>query len=1382
MTFHGSFITQMIKHMDALRNQCKGFGKKGLKEQISKANNHLNSKPEKIDLPLILDPFFSAASLDPKHFQSIVLDCFRSVFVNATKTNYPSIELTEKILNSVFKQHKPEMVEQSKLKCIQIISSCFSSFPGILFIHAELLSQCFHFLLVIHNQSDSSTVQEVASMTIQESFRLFIRRYKEIPAAPDFNTIEEIAQFHVDNLIRNTISMHGVENHLNPSMTISDIDIIVITKVFTDAIQEHKLHIPTLSVCNESLLILLESDSEFLQTSMFQTLLRTDIHVALLSLALDNHSILAKSTANLIMTCWERFSPFYVEGLNDVLDRGIAVALTSPDPKVIIRSLTIFLRLTSKPQFLVDAFVNYDCDHSGYFRNIYENIVNLIVKYSYPDTTSNTKNSHQNTNVDDTLQRTALKTLIAVLNGLWDYYNKTKDEKEQTEATNFLESKKVKDIFDQGLDIFKRSPMKGINFFIKNKIVEDDPKAIADFLFNTPSLDPAGIGEVIGGSKPLNLKVLPLFVENFDFKEKSFESAFRSFLSKFLIPGEAQMIDRVMEQFGSKFYNDNPQLFSCADTVYVLAFSTLMLHTDAHHPNVTNRMTLEEFVQNNRGIDGGKDLPHAFLESLYHGITTEKINLTASSTLTNTSLLSRKQQIALYKEQCDQTLEAARKRTQVGEQTHQFHRAESPMLVGPMYHSVWGGIMGALTMSFEESDNKGIVDMCIKGFSLLMHLASHCYVEDALATIVDSFAKFTRLRMRTEGSTPLKTKNFLCTSALIQCAINDIKYLKGAWGIVLAEISALERMKDNQNVICDMKVVEPLFTKTGDLDRESIMDFIQAMIETSKNELSEDPPRIFTLLKFSDVAFYNMNRPMYIWNEIWTYIGDFLSLEGCAPNKTISTTAVDIIRQLSSNFLPLKEMTQFHFQEHFLAPFRTIYEAQTRSYIKEQILSCVEILCSRYATVLHSGWNVFLRILNFASMESKELKQQAFEILEMIIMNLLDSVRPYTIFLMNVLTSFVRNDAHDQIASQATAHFSLIANSIKYEENDNWICLFQNIGCVASQYSPELMNVRKCAEEILISIVTGHGCMRNDFTDVVWHFFLQNTLIDLIPIQNDEKIKLSNSEVEVEKSEAEKNIDVEKTESKEKLKNESNNKINVDSINRRKADGHLVELQLSYHDHLLFKFLDAMKNYRGDVIAFYFHCCHSEMEPLRNQSLELLQKYVTAVQDEIKADEKLMKQLIDSLNEIVPKMTNSVLFVSVVTDLLEIFNRDEILQVIGHTIDECAKTPNDQGVHGCWCLSILNYFKRLVKEEKNDEASEKLRDVLSFYVQNPKIGPTWNKLIVSEMNEVQKLNDEAFEKCKSTSLQLICQLIETDSDIVRESIIDILQRCLAKKN
>lgn len=37
------------------------------------------------------------------------------------------------------------------------------------------------------------------------------------------------------------------------------------------------------------------------------------------------------------------------------------------------------------------------------------------------------------------------------------------------------------------------------------------------------------------------------------------------------------------------------------DVAYVLAYSAIMLNTDAHNPNVKRRMTLPEFIKNNRG-------------------------------------------------------------------------------------------------------------------------------------------------------------------------------------------------------------------------------------------------------------------------------------------------------------------------------------------------------------------------------------------------------------------------------------------------------------------------------------------------------------------------------------------------------------------------------------------------------------------------------------------------------------------------------------------------------------------------------------------------------------------------------------------------------------
>ena len=52
-----------------------------------------------------------------------------------------------------------------------------------------------------------------------------------------------------------------------------------------------------------------------------------------------------------------------------------------------------------------------------------------------------------------------------------------------------------------------------------------------------------------------------------------------------------------------------------------------MLNTDLHNPSIKKKMTPEEFVKNQRGINDGKDLPKVFLEDLYQRIKEEKIQM-----------------------------------------------------------------------------------------------------------------------------------------------------------------------------------------------------------------------------------------------------------------------------------------------------------------------------------------------------------------------------------------------------------------------------------------------------------------------------------------------------------------------------------------------------------------------------------------------------------------------------------------------------------------------------------------------------------------------------------------------------------------------------------
>lgn len=97
----------------------------------------------------------------------------------------------------------------------------------------------------------------------------------------------------------------------------------------------------------------------------------------------------------------------------------------------------------------------------------------------------------------------------------------------------------------------------------------------------------------------------------------TFDAALRKFLSYFWLPGEAQKIDRMMEKFAERYCSQNEGIFSKPDTAYVLAYSLIMLNTDAHSSQIKKKMTQQEFVNMNRGINDSGDLPTPFLEQLY---------------------------------------------------------------------------------------------------------------------------------------------------------------------------------------------------------------------------------------------------------------------------------------------------------------------------------------------------------------------------------------------------------------------------------------------------------------------------------------------------------------------------------------------------------------------------------------------------------------------------------------------------------------------------------------------------------------------------------------------------------------------------------------------
>jgi brefeldin A-inhibited guanine nucleotide-exchange protein len=63
------------------------------------------------------------------------------------------------------------------------------------------------------------------------------------------------------------------------------------------------------------------------------------------------------------------------------------------------------------------------------------------------------------------------------------------------------------------------------------------------------------------------------------------------------------------------------------DAAYVLAYSVILLNTDAHNAQIKKRMTKADFQKNNRGINDGNDLPPEFLSDIYDDIVNNEIKM-----------------------------------------------------------------------------------------------------------------------------------------------------------------------------------------------------------------------------------------------------------------------------------------------------------------------------------------------------------------------------------------------------------------------------------------------------------------------------------------------------------------------------------------------------------------------------------------------------------------------------------------------------------------------------------------------------------------------------------------------------------------------------------
>ncbi|XP_067107954.1 brefeldin A-inhibited guanine nucleotide-exchange protein 1 isoform X2 [Osmerus mordax] len=766
---------------------------------------------------------------------------------------------------------------------------------------------------------------------------------------------------------------------------------------------------------------------------------------------------------------------------------------------MVIQTLT---RICADAQSVVDIYVNYDCDLNA--ANIFERLVNDLSKIAQG------RAGHElgTTPLQElTLRKKGLECLVSILKCMveWSkdqYVNpnsqtslgQEKPSEQETMETKAPESinrydsinsldstsssgigsystqmsgtdnpeqfevlKQQKEIIEQGIDLFNKKPKRGIQYLQEQGMLGTTPEDLAQFLHQEERLDSTQVGEFLGDNDRFNKEVMYAYVDQMDFQGKDFVSALRIFLEGFRLPGEAQKIDRLMEKFAARYLecNQGQTLFASADTAYVLAYSIIMLTTDLHSPQVKNKMTKEQYIKMNRGINDSKDLPEEYLSAIYDEIAGKKIAMKETKELTlksnKQSVASEKQRRLLYNVEMEQMAKTAKALMEaVSHVQAPFTSATHLEHVRPMFKLAWTPFLAAFSVGLQDCDDPEVAFLCLEGIRFAIRIACIFTIQLERDAYVQALARFTLLTA-SSGITEMKQKNIDTIKTLITVAHTDGNYLGTSWHEIMKCISQLElaqligtgvkaryisgTVRGKEGFITSTKehnndeylglggtvdrkqiasiqesigetssqsvvvAVDRIFTGSTRLDGNAIVDFVRWLCAVSMDELaSPTHPRMFSLQKIVEISYYNMGRIRLQWSRIWEVIGDHFNKVGCNPNEDVAIFAVDSLRQLSMKFLEKGELANFRFQKDFLRPFEHIMKKNRSPTIRDMVVRCIAQMVNSQAGNIRSGWKNIFSVFHLAASDHDEsIVELAFHTTGHIVTNVFEKHFPATI-------------------------------------------------------------------------------------------------------------------------------------------------------------------------------------------------------------------------------------------------------------------------------------------------------------------------------------------------------------------------------------------------
>lgn len=442
-----------------------------------------------------------------------------------------------------------------------------------------------------------------------------------------------------------------------------------------------------------------------------------------------------------------------------------------------------------------ELYYNYDCDpHSS---NIYENLVQICSKNCF---------QHSLENHFTPIQLTSFKCLLTNLadihkieTGENEYFvlgvdpfasdlNESGDvatkisNRFPSSFKDLNEAKKRKRLLWLALEKFNARPKDGIAFIKENMLI-DNNNDLVQLLKDNLRVDKKTLGEFL--SKEENKPLRIAFIDSLDFTNLRIDEALRFMLEKFRIPGESQLIERILDAFALHWFDQNPGILQNSDCALSLAYAIIMLNVDQHSKKV-KPMTCDEFDRNLLGPKRERIYERTLLDQIYTNIRDneivlpdEQVGATRQRYLWKCTLVRSDRVDSLY---------WIASRTSIKDP----QRAPSLDLIDMnkiLFEIMWSPTVAALSFIFDKIDtsiyedlSKEIVNHGFIKFALLCAHYGH------LDNLVVSLCKFTTDLSPVPHHNLMSDKNSLAALSLLSIIKEYANSMRDSWSNIVKNI------------------------------------------------------------------------------------------------------------------------------------------------------------------------------------------------------------------------------------------------------------------------------------------------------------------------------------------------------------------------------------------------------------------------------------------------------------------------------------------------------------------------------------------------------------------------------------------------------------------